>query len=210
MSEPSPDIRVVSGLAQARELIAQRLRALATPRPVVGITGPVGSGKSTLARSVADAIEGFVLSTDRYLPDYDELPVHLRDEPTYSDVHRLAEDLERLRTEGAGILPIWSFHEHRRTGEEHVRVAGPVVCEGIMALHEQLLPKLDLAVFVEASAQTRWRRWEHIERSGQRGWGVEAAREHFESIAEPTFGRLSQAYRSAASIIVLNDHNDAM
>ena len=209
MGDASQDILIVSGLEDACTAVIERLKTNGTTRTAVGITGPVGSGKSTLAALVADALGGFVLSTDRYLPDYALVAEALRDEPTHSDLERLADDLKQLRSHGKATVPVWSFHEHRRTGEEHVRVLGPVLCEGIMALQTQLLPQLDVAVYVDASSQTRWRRWEQIETEGQRGWGVEAARSHFDSVAEPTFARYADMYRSSAHILVLNDHNSA-
>ncbi|MEO1535881.1 MAG: hypothetical protein AAFS11_10050, partial [Planctomycetota bacterium] len=121
------------------------------------------------------------------------------------DLARLRSDLQALRKFGAASVPVWSFHEHRRTGEERVRVRGSIVCEGLMALHTALAGCLDLAVFVQASSATRWSRWEAIETSGQRGWGVQAAREHFEGVAEPIFARFANGYLSAADLVVWND-----
>jgi hypothetical protein len=60
-------------------------------------------------------------------------------------------------------------------------------------------------VYVDAPAGERWRRWEHLERSGQRGWGVEVARRFFETVAEPTFHARAAEYRASADVIVSND-----
>ena len=64
---------------------------------------------------------------------------------------------------------------------------------------------VDVGVYVEASAEVRWERWAALERSGERGWGVDVAREHFERVAEPGHAAVAQAYRDAADVIVMND-----
>ena len=168
---------------------------------VVGITGPVGSGKTTLAHRLG----GTVVSTDHYLPDYAGLPEHERDEPRHADLASLADHLAALRA-GAGVeMPEWCFQLHRRIGSRHVEPTGLIVCEGIFALHETVRAHLDVAVYVEADAATRWARWERIEASGERGWGVERARTYFRDVADPTFARHADTYRRAADIVVINE-----
>lgn len=171
---------------------------------VIGVTGPVGSGKSTLARRLG----GLVVSTDDYLPDYDGLDPAERDLPERADLDHLAHDLADLAAGRAARVPVWSHHEHRRTGEREIGPAPLVVVEGLFALHERVLDRVGVGVFVEASPATRWARWEAIELGGERGWGVEHARRHFEHIAEPTFGRHADAYRAAARFIVMNEGED--
>jgi uridine kinase len=95
-----------------------------------------------------------------------------------------------------------------------------IVVEGIHAFHEPgaldasnpraasapaLASLIDLRAFVEAPAEVRWARWERIEASGERGWGVEVARAFFHEVAEPTFARFAEAYRSRADVVVVND-----
>ncbi|QKK09062.1 MAG: hypothetical protein HND58_13440 [Planctomycetota bacterium] len=168
---------------------------------VVGITGPVGSGKTTLAHRLG----GTVVSTDHYLPDYAGLPEHERDEPRHADLATLAEHLAALRA-GRGIeMPEWCFQTHSRIGSRRVEPSGLIVCEGIFALHTKVRAHLDLAVYVDAGAETRWTRWERIEASGERGWGVERARKYFVEVADPTFARHADTYRRAADIVVLNE-----
>ena len=180
-------------------------RSAGAPAPVVGITGRVGSGKSTLARAIRDlAGGGLVLTTDDYLPDYDRVPFEHRDDPAHAALDELAQHLQHLREQGAAEIPSWSFHTHRREGTRRVEAAGLVICEGIHALHPMVAGVLDLRVFVHASPETRWARWEAIELAGERGWGVEKAREHFDRVAEPTFERHEPAYRAAADLIVVH------
>lgn len=167
---------------------------------VVGITGPVGSGKSTLAARLG----GAHVPTDHYLPDYHRLAEHERDEPRHADRELLALHLDRLRRGEPVEMPVWCFHAHARVGTRPVPSAPLVVCEGLFALDDLVLPLLDLAVFVEAPPVTRWARWERLERNGERGWGVERARAYFDAVAEPTFAKYAAEYRRRAHVIVRN------
>jgi len=187
--------------------IAEELARLAgSDRLVVGITGPAGAGKSTLSAGLAEATDGLVISTDEYLPDYRHVPVADRDLPEHADLALLAEHLASLRAGRAAEIPVWSFHEHRRVDSRLVEPpAGPVICEGLFALHSDVAGAVDLRVYVEASPQTRWGRWEAIERRGERGMGVEAAREFFETVADPTYARFADVYRDSAHLVVRND-----
>lgn len=187
----------------APEEILRRARASAAPaRPIViGITGPVGSGKSTLARLLSSCI----VPTDMYLPDYDELPEHERDDPRHADLPKLAEDLRTLRAGRPAQIPVWSFHSHKRESHTTLAPADIIVCEGIHALQPMVAEVFDLAALVIASPATRWNRWEIQERSGVRGWGVEKARTYFHTVADPTFTRFEPQYRARADVLVLND-----
>ncbi len=202
-----------------------------TPRRIIGITGPVGAGKSTLATRIAKAFPSpapaqstkggrlpsalntvdsggnpppatLIIPTDHYLPDYHTIEQSERDNPDQSDLEALAHHLTLLRTGKPADIPIWSFHTHRRTGAQKLEPADLIIIEGIHALNDRL--DLDIAVFVDAPPDARWQRWEHLERTGQRGWGVEKAREHFNNIAEPAFNRYAQVYKARADILVIN------
>lgn len=185
---------------QAPTVIAEIVAACRSDRCVIGISGPVGAGKTSLARRLG----GTLISTDDYLPDYEQTPPSQRDEPAHADLDTLARHLRELREGRPAEIPIWSFHQHRRIGSRTVTPGPLIVCEGIFALCKPIREMLDLAVLVDAPPETRWQRWEQLETHGARGWGIEVAREHFDSIAEPTFARYAEEYRKAAHIIVLN------
>lgn len=182
--------------------VIRRLAGSVAGRPVmVGISGPVASGKSTLARLVSPCI----VATDDYLPDYDKVAYHERDDPRNADFPRLAADLASLRRGMRTAVPRWSFHSHSREGEREVDAGPMVVCEGIHALHAMVARLYDVAVYVDAPRDIRLARMEARERSGVRGWGVEAAREFFHAVAEPTFERFAAEYRARAHVIVVNE-----
>lgn len=191
---------VVAWAEAAGVVAALARRAAGGGVAVVGITGRVGSGKSALAGRLGAAI----LSTDDYLPDYQAVPYHERDEPHHLDWGRLLSDIAVLRSGRSARVPVWSFQSHRREGEREVSSGPVVVCEGIHALHQRVRGVLHVGVVVQAPADVRWARWEHLERTGERGWGVERARAFFEQVAEPTFAAREAEYRAAAHVIVDN------
>ncbi|MGH7242467.1 MAG: uridine kinase family protein [Phycisphaerales bacterium] len=181
------------------------LQSLAADRVgVIGITGPVGAGKSHLS-GLLRGDSGIHLATDDYLPDYDKVAYEGRDDPDRADSAALIQNLQDLRAGRATRVPQWSFQSHSRVGYRDVPPSKLILVEGIHALHERLLPHLDVCVFVEAPPDVRWKRWEHLEATGQRGWGVEVARQFFHAVAEPTFGKYAPIYMSRAHFIVRND-----
>jgi uridine kinase len=173
---------------------------LADNRQVVGIGGAVGSGKSTLA----SRLDAAVISTDNYLPDYAMTPDHLRDEPESSNLNGLANDLLKIKEHGVAEIPTWCFQKHRSIGTQSIIAERGIVCEGLFALHPALAHSIDIRVMVMADKTVRWKRWKAIEESGQRGWGVERAKQHFDEIAEPTFSKYVQLYHEDIDFIVHN------
>lgn len=195
-----PDSRTTSWSDAPDRIVRLLFERTGRAGGVVGIGGPVGAGKSTLAARLG----GLVVRTDDYLPNYDELPEHERDDPRHADLGALARHLADLRHGAEVEAPVWCFKTHRRVGVRHLSPRPLVVCEGIHALHPTVRPVLDVSAFVDAPPDDRWARWEAIEARGERGWGVERARAYFHTVAEPTFARAAAEYRAIADLIVLN------
>ncbi|RNC81576.1 MAG: hypothetical protein ED559_07235 [Phycisphaera sp.] len=187
------------------EAVAQLIEAVAERRSsrrlVLAVGGPVGSGKSTLA----ERLGGTVVTTDDYLPDYEKTEYELRDEPDSSDLPRLAEDLQTLQETGRGDIPRWCFHEHRRVDCRVIEAGDLIICEGLFALHPLIASVTDIRVLVRADRDVRWDRWERIEQAGERGWGVDRARDHFNRIADPTYAKHAHLYERDLDYIVLNN-----
>ncbi len=171
---------------------------------MVGITGAVAAGKSTLARALSSTI----VSTDHYLPDYDATPEAARDLPESSDLRRLARDLASLRAGQTTSIPQWSFESHSRVGALQVPSAPIVVCEGLHALHALPRELLDLRVFVDATQAARWKRCVAREQSGERGWSLAYLEHFFHTVAEVTYARFADEYRSAADFVILNEPSE--
>ena len=232
-----------TGLRMAREAGARHLREHAVV--VVGITGPVGSGKTTFARQLVDhsgllthaeglveglseagrrelvGADGLIVSTDHYLPDYqdelgrDRMPAHERDEPRHADLPLLVKHLRDLRAGRAIDRPVWSFLTHKREGAERLTppVRGVIAVEGIHALASvdgdgagaDLPDAYHLRVFVETPAGMRKARFVQRDAEGERGMGVEEAGRFFDGVADPTFERFAAAYRARADVVVRGD-----
>jgi len=195
----TPTPRTIT-FANATEAILAVVRARGQ-RTVIGVTGAVAAGKSTLARTLSEC----VVSTDNYLPDYHATAEHLRDLPDSSDLERLARDLASLRSGCGTNIPLWTFAEHRRIGEQRVETADVVVVEGLHALHALPRQHIDIAVFVDAPQPTRWQRAVAREQAGDRPWPLEYLDKFFHTVAEPTFALNAEGYRRAAHFIVIND-----
>ena len=195
----TPTPRTIT-FADATEAIMEVVRARGQ-RTVIGVTGAVAAGKSTLARTLSEC----VVSTDNYLPDYHTTAEHLRDLPESSDLERLARDIVALRSGCGTNIPLWTFAEHRRIGEQRVETADVVVVEGLHALHALPRQHVDIAVFVDAPQPTRWQRAVAREQAGDRPWPIEYLDKFFYSVAEPTFALHADGYRRAAHFVVIND-----
>lgn len=199
VTKPETIHSLEEAVVQLNQAVADRR---SSRRLVVAVGGPVGSGKSTLARLLG----GTVITTDDYLPDYEKIEHELRDEPASSDLPRLAEDLQTLQETGRGHIPKWCFHEHRRVESRVIEAGELIICEGLFALHPVIAAVTDIRILVRADRTVRWSRWEKIEEAGERGWGVERARDHFNRVADPTYEKYANLYERDLDYIV---HNNA-
>ena len=200
MSEESRSLQIVWNSGSADRILSLARAGPGGPIRVIRVTGPVGAGKSTIAA----ALSSVAIRTDDYLPDYDRVPVEERELPESSDLGRLVADLDELRAGLSVSVPVWSFRTHRREGERLVQPSSVVVVEGIHAFEVADGEIPDIRVYVDAPVRTRWARWERIEEAGERGWGVERAREYFNTVAEPAFSARAAQMRAMADVIVEN------
>ena len=171
----------------------------------VAIAGAPGSGKSTLATTLA-ALRGdaVVIGTDAYLPDYSTLEPHQFDLPEHSALDELAEHIGALLSGQSAQVPIWCFHEHRRTDSRRVEPASLIVIEGIHALQPIVAAQSNLRVLIDAPSEDRLERILSRERAGERGWGEEQSTAFFHTVADPTFSRFLPEYRAIADVTVDN------
>ncbi|MEM1183391.1 MAG: hypothetical protein AAGI53_00115 [Planctomycetota bacterium] len=181
-------------------------RRLSEPgRPLVAITGPVASGKTTLAAAIAARHATEALSTDEYLPDYDDVPRLERDSPQHADLTRLKADLQALKSGRETLLPVWSFFEHKRTRDRPFEPGPVVVVEGLFALHPSLAPIIDLGIFVDGPVETRRERFVARSIDGERGFPVDVAEAHFDEVAEPTLWKHAPEYYPQATFRFTQD-----
>jgi uridine kinase len=171
----------------------------------IAIAGAPGSGKSTLATALA-ALRGdaVVIGTDAYLPDYSTLEPHQFDLPEHSALDELAEHIVALLAGQAAQVPVWCFHEHRRTTSRRVEPASLIVIEGIHALQPMVAAQSNLRVLIDAPSDDRLERILARERAGERGWGEEQSTAFFHAVADPTFGRFLPEYRALADVTIDN------
>ena len=194
-------------LAQTLDRLIESARASgSTPRPVIGIAGPVASGKTTLAAAVAARHGTEVLSTDDYLPNYEGLPRLERDEPRHADLPRLAADIAGLRTGRETNVPVWSFFENRRVDERAMTPGDIIVVEGLFALHPTIADLLSVGVFVNGPEARRREKFVGRSADGERGFSVEEADSHFDEVAEPTLWKHLDLYRPQVAMYLMHDN----
>ena len=150
---------------------------------LIGIAGPSGAGKSYLATRLAAALDGSVLTLDRYYRDLAHLPPAERaeanfDSPDALQHELLIEQIEQLRSGATVSLPVYDFAQHIRAQEvEAFAPADVVVIEGLFTFYwPQLRDLLDRKIYVDADdalclarrklrdAQERGRTAESVER----------------------------------------------
>ena len=134
-------------------------RSLGPDLRLVGIDGLPVAGKSTLATEVAEALSGTTLHLDDFVRPEPEWPHPLRSGFPFPYI-RYADFLGAVLALAA--CGKCCFHPYDwatgRTSvvEREVRLVGngPVVVEGVSALHSSLAPLYRLRVWVESDAAT--------------------------------------------------------
>lgn len=148
---------------------AETLRALVAGvgrRPVlVGVDGQGGAGKSTFARSVAGSLgHAVVVEGDDFYRDMDDDARAALDPAAGAEQYFVWQRLRREVLEpvrrGDGTLRYQRYDWVEATMGAWAEQPMPdvVVVEGVYTLRPQLLDLVDVAVWVEASEETRLRR----------------------------------------------------
>ena len=124
---------------------------------LVGIDGLPVAGKSTLSRLLAAATGGACVKLDEFVKP--EAEWRWRDRPSFPfDFIRYDEfagAVRSLAVDGQCRYRPWDYRTGERADLERVvRLDGPVIVEGVTALHPDLAPLYDLRIWVESDAAT--------------------------------------------------------
>lgn len=184
-------------MTESADHAAVTLRALVAGvdrRPVlVGVDGQGGAGKSTFARSVVGSLGGaVVVEGDDFYRDMDDDARASLDPAAgveqYFDWQRLRREVLEPVRRGEGTLRYQRYDWADAAMGAWVELPMPevVVVEGVYALRPQLLDLVDVAVWVEASEETRLRR------QAERGENADewiarwvAAEDHYVATCDP-------------------------
>jgi uridine kinase len=188
-------VRVIKGIAKS--IVAQSGKA------IIGVGGPVGAGKTLFSKYLTKS----VVSIDNYYHDFESLQTDNYDLPETADLKLLEDHLLKLKSNQDIKMPIWSYKTHCREKIVNFRADTIIACEGIHALHKNLIRFMDVRIVIWASTNTRWHRWRRIEERGERGWGSQKAKDYFFGIAEPTFNFYKENYLKGANYVVINEIN---
>ncbi|MBN39514.1 MAG: uridine kinase [Acidimicrobiaceae bacterium] len=163
----------------------------------VGIAGGSCSGKTTVVNTLVEAFEGSVstIAFDSYYRDQGHMTLDERtqvnyDHPDSLDVELFVSDIQSLRDGSSIETPIYNFSTHTRSNESKIVTPSDlVVLDGILLLaFPEITNLLDLAVFIEASEEIRYKR--RIPRDIQeRGRTAEQSSAQFKETVQPMHKR---------------------
>ena len=180
---------------------------------VIGIAGGSGSGKSTIVHRVTASAYGsdvVVLPHDAYYLGHARTPDSARgnyDHPDSLDNALFVEHLDALRRGEPVEQPVYDFATHSRTGRTIRTEPRPVViAEGLLLLAvPEILPRLDLRVFVHTPAEERLMR--RLERDvRERGRTHASVIEQFRGTVRPMHDQFVEPSRVHAHLVVPWDH----
>jgi uridine kinase len=178
---------------------------------IIGIAGGSGAGKTTIVRRVARALgepNVTVLEHERYYrnharPRPGEVPDFNFDHPRSFDTGLLVQHLRALRDGQTVQAPVFDCALGARTAETTtVRPARAILVEGILVLADEALRSLmDLKVFVDADADTRFiRRLEHD--MARRGRTRSAVIDQYLTMVKPMHVEFVEPTRRYADLIL--------
>ncbi len=177
---------------------------------VVGISGGSCSGKSTLTSKIFESLgpdRCVVLPQDDYFFGLGDAPEGKGganfDHPDAVDFDKLCAQLARLKQGMTIERPLYDFPTHMPKAETETTVPRPIILvDGILILHhEPLRELLDLSIFVECDAPTRFAR--RLERDvRERGRTEESVREQFWTMVDPMHEVWVEPTKDHADIVI--------
>jgi len=184
---------------------------------VIGVAGGSGSGKTTVVRRIMDSLgpeHVVVLEHDRYYRDRPDLRLEERavlnyDHPDSLETSLLVQHLHALKQGRPVDVPLYDFTRHARRGDtQRCQPRRAIIVEGILIFSDaQLRDRMDVKVFVDADADTRFIR--RLQRDvAERGRTMESVIEQYQGTVKPMhFEFVEPTKRYADLIIPVGGHN---
>ncbi|MEO9599196.1 uridine kinase [Parasphingorhabdus sp.] len=176
----------------------------------VGIGGGSCSGKSTLTERIFEQLgskQCVVLPQDDYFFGLGDAPEGKGgpnfDHPDAVDFDQLCAQLCQLKNGQAIDRPLYDFPTHLpKTETEHTEPRPVIVIDGILILqHQPLRDLLDLSIFVECDAETRFAR--RLERDvRERGRTAQSVHEQFANQVGPMHDLYVEPSKAHADIVI--------
>ena len=176
----------------------------------VAVVGGSGSGKTWLAEKIATTLapRAARLSLDDFYHDLSTLPMAERervnfDDPAAIDWERFSAVICAMCTGVKTDLPVYDFATHTRKLDPRIFLPPPlVIWDGLWLLHHDWLrEKFALSIFVECTAEERFRR--RAERDvRERGRTIESVRRQFFEHVEPMHERFVEPQRQRAAQVL--------
>jgi uridine kinase len=130
---------------------------------IIGICGGSCSGKTSyVLPEVMSRINGTIslISQDHFQWGLDGMQFpHLHhgwENPLHFGIDVLPDLLQKLQQHQPVSIPVYSFREGKRCGEQTILPADIIIIEGLYAGHEALLPYIDYLIYVDAPFTSRF------------------------------------------------------
>ncbi len=176
----------------------------------IGISGGSCSGKSTLTRKIFDRLgpdQCVILPQDDYFFGFGDAPEGKGgpnfDHPDAVDFDQMCLQLAQLKNGQTIDRPLYDFPTHMPKTETERTESRPVILiDGILILqHQPLRDLLDLSIFVECDAETRFAR--RLERDvRERGRTAQSVNEQFANQVGPMHDLHVEPSKIHANIVI--------
>lgn len=176
----------------------------------IGISGGSCSGKSTLTRKIFDRLgpdQCVILPQDDYFFGFGDAPEGKGgpnfDHPDAVDFEQICLQLAQLKNGQTIDRPLYDFPTHMPKTETERTESRPVILiDGILILqHQPLRDLLDLSIFVECDAETRFAR--RLERDvRERGRTAQSVNDQFANQVGPMHDLHVEPSKTHADIVI--------